>query len=1010
MNYEEYIDEVWSWLNSIKNTPEFLSKFLNVKVEFIQNKILFSKINLLVDFDFSNLEFKYSTIQIIEDYQDEIKFQNLNSPGTKIRGYQSLGFNQGNGIRVTFKTEQADLARKSTGGFLTTKPLVDLVKPNQKRYFMKGEIYRLGLQVWLKDGSTPFVVPLGDIKIPDLNEQISYIDENGNPVITSETYKNSITEGELLKSIGIYLEIDVRLSCELQDRISMYQIVYVERTEDNRSILCQGISAPLERTNNFYHTEYVNLPDPVNNKWNIPYFGGPTYDYHGLLTGDNNINESDRSEPYKRVVTARNLFYFDAPDIIFNLISSDKIQNGKVKPVARLNHDKRRDSLYSVYIPENYPAFSRRIQMDNIEGSENERPLMTHFSMFLESQSNEIFTSLNIDKSERFAAGEIKSSSSLGMQQQMSNNAMTLGRPAWYYLDTTRADEKCNNTSNAGTALHYELFMSANHAVGNDTVFIKTKENLFTNSFINQSPVKLDAHSYIDPKLDYYGIMPVYDTHALVNIIINNKDSIYGGRSELSYSKNVYAPLSETIPVLIYSNNIQKIKVFGDTYCTLFLRMKSYFNDNDVYQVKMENHSSCRPKYEEEEYTRKGGALYAVVIETSIEPRWTHDDLFYKDGKDKINFSSRERGVINEAYLQKNNLKTYIPKPYNFKDDPNLSNILAVSDPKLNGDYIDSWSSFRTNNFYEVEKNKGVAYNLSKFLDKIFVIQENQTSELIINENVAIPTTNGEISMKQGTGNQISGHTPVSDFGTSIRRAIVEAISNDQKLGGFTFIDEKRFEWVKNTIPKLTQKSLQLKFREIFENDPIVDTEGYYDDEYKETNIRMTTKSGNSFMLSFNELFDVFNGWMQIDSNIFIMWKNSVFAPKIITDKMRIHEFNKGINMNIFGEQKTLKIEITMNDNPQTVKVFKAWAATINIDYPIKKIIAKTSLGQQRVILGEHHRYQIHEGVHNVPLKNRMDYADLRGEWASLEIEVESKNNKNINIFSFLNFVRHSNL
>ena len=114
--------------------------------------------------------------------------------------------------------------------------------------------------------------------------------------------------------------------------------------------------------------------------------------------------------------------------------------------------------------------------------------------------------------------------------------------------------------------------------------------------------------------------------------------------------------------------------------------------------------------------------------------------------------------------------------------------------------------------------------------------------------------------------------------------------------------------------------------------------------------------------------------------------------------------------MNIFGEQKELKIGVTININPNDVKVFKAWMGTINIDYPVKEIKVVTSLGQERTINFDHHRYQIHEGKHNVPLKNRMDFSDLRGDYMNMEITIESKENKNINVFSFVNFVRKSNL
>jgi hypothetical protein len=43
--------------------------------------------------------------------------------------------------------------------------------------------------------------------------------------------------------------------------------------------------------------------------------------------------------------------------------------------------------------------------------------------------------------------------------------------------------------------------------------------------------------------------------------------------------------------------------------------------------------------------------------------------------------------------------------------------------------------------------------------------------------------------------------------------------------------------------------------------------------------------------------------------------------------------------------------------------------------------------------------YKIREGVHTLPAKKReMDY-DIRGEWCSIEVEAESKGNKQIKLF-----------
>lgn len=87
----------------------------------------------------------------------------------------------------------------------------------------------------------------------------------------------------------------------------------------------------------------------------------------------------------------------------------------------------------------------------------------------------------------------------------------------------------------------------------------------------------------------------------------------------------------------------------------------------------MDNSSNCGNTYEEEDFNRKSGWLYAVVIESTIETRWTFDELFYRN-PDKINLSLTISERINESYsFQTNNLRTYVPKPFRFKDDPNLN-------------------------------------------------------------------------------------------------------------------------------------------------------------------------------------------------------------------------------------------------------------------------------------------------------------------------------------------------
>lgn len=999
ITYVDFTERIFIWLSEIKNDAAFDLGFPNLKFEYLHNRIYFKQIDDTLDTDISNYNFEYSHRQVIEEYQEDIVFSNLTvDPLKLIYGAQSLGFNKNNGIRITYQSVFSPVLNKCTGDYNGSDKLLNLEIPDNVKSFFKGEIYRLGFQVYDKSGFQLFDIPMGDIKIPEIGEVRKYIDDSGTVVIESEFYCNSKVVDTVMYAEKIILKVEVKLSCEIQNEISMYQLTYVERTYNNRTILCQGMSAPMERVNIFADREYIPLPDPVANKWSLPSNGGPTYDSDGLSRYDMDPNHNEEYDAYWRVITNRSLFYFDSPDIIYSRVPADLIKNGSIQRIARLNADHHYMGGRKIFDGIFYSTFSRKVNSNKITGDGNKKSHYVNMSVFKERPG--LTNLIEIEKSEELNYGEIIPASAFNLAHEVSNNAMTLARQSWFYSYRARESDPCSAESGS----HYELFYSSNYSPGYKTVIIKSKDDVFTNEFIDEERIFINTVGEI--KNDIYGDGWANSTHALINIKMNNDESVYGGRSEISYSKNIYVPLSKTIPILKTSTNVQMFKVYGDTYSTIYPRTKNKYNNFGVDKRIMNNHPNCwNDDSKEEEFTRNGAWMYAVILECSFEPKWNHNDAFYRQST--FDFEQIFNESINEAYYQENTLRSFVPKPYRFKDDPEMDNIVAVSDTKMSGDYIDKWTSFKALNFYELEKDKGTAYNLAKALDKVFVIQERQTSVLSLDENVMMNTSDGQVSVQQGSGSPITGHNIISDYGTSIRRAIIEKNQNTKENGGFSFIDENKFEWLNVMNPMFFERNLHLKFKEIFKDDPILDTEGYYDDEYKETNIRLRTKSGLNFIISFNDAMTAFNGYFEIDNDIYMAWDNKIFAPKLEASG-EIHELNSGIFLNFFDLQKTMKLGVTVNIQAVSVKVFKAWCGIINTDYPIKKMTIKTNLGQSRIITGDHYRYKIKEGRHSLPLKNRTDWADLRGEWATIEIELESINNKKVDVFSFINFVRQS--
>jgi len=123
-----------------------------------------------------------------------------------------------------------------------------------------------------------------------------------------------------------------------------------------------------------------------------------------------------------------------------------------------------------------------------------------------------------------------------------------------------------------------------------------------------------------------------------------------------------------------------------------------------------------------------------------------------------------------------------------------------------------------------------------------------------------------------------------------------------------------------------------------------------------------------------------------------------------------LHELNVGKYLNLFGKQETMKLGFIVNKDPKSIKVFKNIQMVLNIDYATKVILVKTSLEQERFVPGNHFKYVIREGMHSVPLKNPYDKFDLRGSWAYIEVEIESINNKKVDLFSIITYLRNSTL
>ena len=1028
-SYTNITDLVITWLEDQKaNNVNFDTFFPNLDIVNAQGQLLLTPTVPATPTDMANYVFESNNNQFIENFDNNVTFLPVTvNLGNLIHGAQSIGFNDGTGIRITYRRFKEPLLNQATAIYDGTGKLLDFEKPSLEKFCMKGELYRIGFQAFNNDSTRFFAIPLGDIMIPNLGDLRSEIDDAGNAIITSQQYVNQSVENGILYGHGIKMHIEVRLSCELQTLIPMYQLVYVERTEDNRTILCQGISAPMTRVQDSGSDSH-RMPDAVRNKWNIPYYGGPTYEKPAMENYDSfgENNQYVGKDEDQRVMCHRGLMYFDSPDLYFNKISDQYVKTSKLNIVAKLNTDhtpeviRERGGTFggANFGNEIYPKFSRKILEDQIEGDNHSDNLPrkadedresgtyeTHFiNISVFANYTPFFQELDIEKTRSLGYGEIVSGAAFDLQNDVSNNTFGLSSQPWYYGGYQR-DWKFQ-----GGRPNSTIFKGAMTSPGYKTVIIKSIEDLFTVSFVGTVLPTINTQV----RLGGSTFGKTYDTIPLINIFRNNRESIFGGRSVEAFSQNTYIPLSKTIPTLSSSNNSQAFDVGADIYITLNIRTKNDFGDDEVKEHKYNNHGGARAKGDIKAWTRNAAWCYVAVLETQVEPKFTYQYEFYRQTTSH-NFDIERGEIINGAYFNENNIKSYVPKPFKFKDDPNQGHVIAVSDVKLAGEYFDAWTRFKPNNFYaELERNKGDISNFAVEDEQIFAIQEQQTSLIYIGTDRIITDKEGSpINLQQGSGTVVDGHKIISNYGTSFRRAVVESDY------GFCFFDERKVEFIKIKTPLLSKNFLHLEYFDRHRKDPIIDTEAYFDQEHKESCIRIRTKDGNNYMLSYNEVLQKFNGEfpIQFDKDLFMMFDEKIYAPittfpgnDILSEDL--HQLNEGDILNFFGVDTKLILGLKISAEIEKVFQYKQWGIITNLDYPVECIFANSNLGYDRTIKGTHNWYKIREGVHTVPMINEtndiFDVSDIRGNWVYIEMTVESLKKNKVDILAVLNDLRYS--
>lgn len=184
--------------------------------------------------------------------------------------------------------------------------------------------------------------------------------------------------------------------------------------------------------------------------------------------------------------------------------------------------------------------------------------------------------------------------------------------------------------------------------------------------------------------------------------------------------------------------------------------------------------------------------IYMIPVESDIDLSATWGDTYNKLQSGQKYYVQDKAAAItsgfvqdkdaylyNTAYNASPNAMTYSSIKYTDIDTSNCDTRVHHSQPKTNGEHIDSWLNFKALDFLDVDSRFGSITNMRLFKDTMLFWQNNATGILSINERTILnDTSDNQIIL--GTGDVLSRYDYISTiYGMIANQYEAETQSNN---------------------------------------------------------------------------------------------------------------------------------------------------------------------------------------------------------------------------------------
>jgi hypothetical protein len=771
--------------------------------------------------------------------------------------------------------------------------------------YQRDETYRFGIVLFDKKGNPGFVNWIGDIRFPRYDD-IDYAgDDNWNKtknftlsqteesksgynyslnyddrptgVNTGDLYnnayydskdvesplgdtKNILNSGEKggkhsLYALGIQFTVDIPETDihgnSLRDKISGYQIVRVKRTDADKSILSTGVITPMNFMKGYFNDG--------ENKDSVILATNMNASYSSDLEGQGNI----RDKVGKNTFTT---YTFDSPEVHF-LKLKQLPENSELHLTGFLSHGK---SDYATYDATDYhytKLTSHTPIWPNIWGTENEDTRL----------SNSVISTNSI-----FERGDI-------LNLNLNFNK--------YSIDGDEFIGVFNSSMFVQqTGAQYELISPAGAC----------EKSLFIETDYAINPFEL-GNSYMKSELQSGSLKFRNDRDKYLATIKKINPNRYNGSSAIDRSTNTYIACGNFVPL---SEETKPVDVWGgDTYVTFYDIKKtiSHVKNGSTFPMSAYNKTldtdsaleNFKPQW------------YAFPVESTINTTLRRGFHFANDGSAE---NILNEFIYEDVYSAKKDLYTFIPKPLSNLPSNRIDTRVLYSGAKINGESVDSWRSFKLEDYTDLDGNRGEVNKLVTFKDNLYFLQSNGFGALAISPTSTVLDESGT-SIVLGTGSVIQDFQYLSNtVGTVDSKSV---ISTEKGIYWVDRVAKKIYAFRANGLECITDIHGMKSWasREITKDTQL-------NTGYDTVNSEVLFSHGDYNSLVFNETINAFTSFYNTAPTTFIEAKDKLLG---IRDRPHLHgrvyEHNTNGKYN-YGSTLGAEIQFIVNPDPLYTKTF----------------------------------------------------------------------------------------